>query len=746
MDLRNVWRLGTNWGGQSILDVFFDYGVAFFGTDSERLGNYSIAKPGDLLAVTNPGEYKIVAVAEVLTAFKPLHELGILFPQSVLEYYAGEDTVGCRAKFYILKEDERYNCSDYKRFYSMQQDTQINALYEKYCKNEDQGEFDINPRTETLFISEKSKGLFSPNVRYRIPIYQRPYSWGETEISKLIEDIFTGASSNEKKFIGTMQLSEPVLLDADGQNLAYDVIDGQQRITTLLLIILVFQLKWRLFDGIKISGLLRTVVNRGEAQRSLDNVWRLSLEEMQKSELQNIYCRNAGLILSLLDEKLSPDREKPVAPEEIENYLKQRILMVVIQTNAGLSKTIEIFNIINTTGLDLNGADIFKIRFYEFLIEKREEKQEVFEKVSDLYREIDERNRIGRVQSSMPEILTILQNLIVGKYDLPLELMNYASDRFFSELFDSLLWSKKWQLFSEDKVRTLALDKDGPFSVEGIKKLIELRYQYGLMTEMPKELALNEQNPTLLSAFMHEMMSKSRYSRYLFYPVLFMYGFGECGEFREELLKLILAYSLVYKKSIYEVHSCIQAACRKMFDDDSTQESVLKMLRDKRSAAKNDCEEAIRLNEIAENPKWKMIACRISEYLAYSPEERKEPKLEVFDALFRMDIDIEHIQSYNYKDEKRREEIWANWGEMINGIGNLTMLESHINRSISNELFPEKVNPKRKPSYLDSKYRNVQTLAQLSTWTKEQCGVRRDAETVKLMDFLYGDASTAPGA
>jgi hypothetical protein len=133
------------------------------------------------------------------------------------------------------------------------------------------------------------------------------------------------------------------------------------------------------------------------------------------------------------------------------------------------------------------------------------------------------RNRTGRVKGLMPEILSILQSLIIGKYELSLELMNYASDRFFSELFDSLLGSKQWKSFNEDKVRTLVSDKNGPLSVEGIEKLIELRYQYGLTTEMPNDLTSNGESPVLSSAFTHEMMFQSRYSRYWFYPVLFLY-------------------------------------------------------------------------------------------------------------------------------------------------------------------------------------------------------------------------------
>ena len=106
-------------GGNPIIDEFFDYGVAFFGTDSERLGNFKAAEPGDLLAVSNPSSYTIVAIAEMLTQFKPLHQIGVPFSQVFLDDYGHASTVGCRAKFYLLPERDRHSCSDYKRFYSM---------------------------------------------------------------------------------------------------------------------------------------------------------------------------------------------------------------------------------------------------------------------------------------------------------------------------------------------------------------------------------------------------------------------------------------------------------------------------------------------------------------------------------------------------------------------------------------------------------------------------------------------------
>lgn len=65
---------------------------------------------------------------------------------------------------------------------------------------------------------------------YVVPIYQRNYAWGEEQISQLLQDIYD-ASQNEDSnyFIGSLV----VLLRTDG---VFEVIDGQQRLTTLHLI------------------------------------------------------------------------------------------------------------------------------------------------------------------------------------------------------------------------------------------------------------------------------------------------------------------------------------------------------------------------------------------------------------------------------------------------------------------------------------------------------------------------------
>ena len=77
------------------------------------------------------------------------------------------------------------------------------------------------------------KDLFEQNDSYIIPIYQRNYTWGQGEITQLIQDISDFAFDPKKQdnnyYIGTLVVYER---HVDNQ-IIYETIDGQQRLTTL---------------------------------------------------------------------------------------------------------------------------------------------------------------------------------------------------------------------------------------------------------------------------------------------------------------------------------------------------------------------------------------------------------------------------------------------------------------------------------------------------------------------------------
>jgi len=71
----------------------------------------------------------------------------------------------------------------------------------------------------------------SDNVAYEIPIYQRNYAWEKDEIAALVRDVWDACEKKKDVyFIGTL------VTYAKGDNI-FEVIDGQQRLTTLYLIL-----------------------------------------------------------------------------------------------------------------------------------------------------------------------------------------------------------------------------------------------------------------------------------------------------------------------------------------------------------------------------------------------------------------------------------------------------------------------------------------------------------------------------
>lgn len=94
-----------------------------------------------------------------------------------------------------------------------------------------------------------SKKLFDPNLWsleklfesvYIVPVYQRPYSWEDEQINTLIDDIFNAYftdSDKDEYYTGNIIIHE---LDCkiDGRIQKYEIVDGQQRITSFVLMLL----------------------------------------------------------------------------------------------------------------------------------------------------------------------------------------------------------------------------------------------------------------------------------------------------------------------------------------------------------------------------------------------------------------------------------------------------------------------------------------------------------------------------
>lgn len=84
----------------------------------------------------------------------------------------------------------------------------------------------IIPELSVLY--DDNSTLFEKNS-YEIPLYQRAFAWDDKEIRQLIEDINDCGSSVSHYYLGSLIVKE--------KNGKSEVIDGQQRLTTLYLLL-----------------------------------------------------------------------------------------------------------------------------------------------------------------------------------------------------------------------------------------------------------------------------------------------------------------------------------------------------------------------------------------------------------------------------------------------------------------------------------------------------------------------------
>lgn len=215
--------------------------------------------------------------------------------------------------------------------------------------------------------------IFSMDFDYYIPPYQRPYAWTDEETGTLFDDLydFYKTEVDDNYFLGSI-----VLIKSDDKAHA-DVIDGQQRLTTLTILLAVLA---SYFDGDmrnEFSGYLR---EPGKALQGLKPQPRLHLREKDQPFFEK-YIQNIDIDTLLNLDPVSLDDE---AKQNIENncrvlkkrideafncdldemkkfsmFLVQRCYIVSVSTPSQPS-AFRIFSVMNSRGLDLLPIDIIK--------------------------------------------------------------------------------------------------------------------------------------------------------------------------------------------------------------------------------------------------------------------------------------------------------------------------------------------------------------------------------------------------
>lgn len=229
--------------------------------------------------------------------------------------------------------------------------------------------------------------LFSENVTYHIPIYQRAYAWGEDEIVALLNDIHDAwRMKTEHYYLGSL-----VTHRANTSNIRdYEVIDGQQRLTTLFILMCVLKswipekqpnyLTLHIFEHEDTNVTLGTLLESIGAA----NHFRLLFDNREKSntmlnEMLNVSTEHPWELLgahnaiidaySIITQYLISERWE--SNSNFWTYLCNQVLLVRDELPAETNLN-HYFEIMNTRGKQLASHEVVKARLMATLDEEHD--------------------------------------------------------------------------------------------------------------------------------------------------------------------------------------------------------------------------------------------------------------------------------------------------------------------------------------------------------------------------------------
>ncbi len=229
----------------------------------------------------------------------------------------------------------------------------------------------------TAEIEGKQKPLsevFGGDYVYKIPLYQRPYAWTKENVGLLYDDLMTaiGDEGTPVDDLDPYFLGSVVLIKEHGKPTS-DVVDGQQRLTTLSILLAALRetvqegkddlTGWLFVTGNKFTKTeaqyrltLReqdAVFFRAHVQEPSGFTKLRALDPAHLDEPQQRIRENALLLADKLVSLDEPERQR------LAEFMMRRCYLIVVST-PNLKAAFRIFSVLNDRGLDLSHTDILK--------------------------------------------------------------------------------------------------------------------------------------------------------------------------------------------------------------------------------------------------------------------------------------------------------------------------------------------------------------------------------------------------
>lgn len=559
--------------------------------------------------------------------------------------------------------------------------------------------------TTTISVNKQTIEEFLLNARtktFLIPEYQRPYSWTSEQIDTLFNDIweFTcneGGSDRE----GTYFLGSIVSYEND--NREQEIIDGQQRITSIFLLLRAIYTKLNgvdektekakyfinkieplIWKTHKLTGkvdyssvLLNSKVISETENEILKNI--LETGEINE-ELDDNYSKNYNQIFNLIEEK---SVENALMIYEFIYALLNQVIILPITADSQ-ETALTIFSTLNDRGLPLSDADIFKAKIYNHLKDKNE-KQDFIEKWKEL--EEDTQNISESIQQLFYYYMFYLRAKENDRNSTTPGLRKYYSANKFKKLLETNILEDLreilniWEVIAEPKKN---IENENWSKNKDILKVLNI------LTSYPNEFW---KYPVIVYYLSHKNKENFEKSFLKFLRKLYV-----------ELLKKYIEIPTInaVKANILKLNAEIISSDKPVFDFKSLSEDEIK------EKIKMPHRNAIRM---------------LLKTLTY----------DIQDELLEKKWEIEHILPVKWENNYDLRENEKVAKEKIEHLGNKTPFEKKLNIIATNNYFS-----KKKSYYLKSEIKMTREIGEIKSdkWDLDDIVERDVRMTDKIISIL----------
>ena len=224
--------------------------------------------------------------------------------------------------------------------------------------------------------------IFTDEYKYSIPAYQRPYAWEDAQVEDLFNDLYDAWQRGDAAFF----LGCIVLIKKNANSPECEVVDGQQRLTTLTILFAVLASK--ISDNKKVRDQIEGFINDpGNPIQGIEPHPRLRLREgdqpffnkyIQQIDIQGLLSLdpaslktdaqkririNAGILARKVSEKLSMSQKDLL---EFIRFVTGNTILVVV-TSSDENTALNVFSVLNSRGLNLQPTDILKAKILQII-------------------------------------------------------------------------------------------------------------------------------------------------------------------------------------------------------------------------------------------------------------------------------------------------------------------------------------------------------------------------------------------